>query len=42
MVCLDSEIFINIVIVNTVKYTEIDWVAYMQVKVVQTILFSLI
>jgi len=24
------EIFMNIIVVNTVKYTEIDWVAYMQ------------
>lgn len=36
------EFFINIFVIQNVKYTEIDWVAYMQVKVVQTILFSLI
>ena len=36
------EFFINIVVIQNVKYTEIDWVAYMQVKVVQPILYSLI
>ena len=26
-----SEIVINIIVINKVKYTEIDWIAYMQV-----------
>ena len=26
------EFFINIFVIQTVKYTEIDWVAYMQVR----------
>ena len=39
---LVSEFFINIFVIQNVKYTEIDWVAYMQVKVVQPILYYLI
>ena len=28
------EFFINIFVIHNVKYTEIDWIAYMQVKVI--------
>ena len=27
-----AEFFINIFVIQNVKYTEIDWIAYMQVK----------
>ena len=26
------EVIVNIVVIHRVKYTEIDWIAYMQVK----------
>ena len=33
------EIVINIIVINKVKYTEIDWIAYMQVGLEFKILF---
>ena len=27
-----SELVINIIVIHKVRYTEIDWIAYMQVK----------